>query len=138
MLKIMIMCLGGFSSSALAAQLENEVREKGMDDQVQFIFPKYGARSVEKEGDGLDIVMLCPHMAVYADKLVKAYPHIPFYIIPTRLYGMMKAEELIEDAEDAIAGFQETGMNPFHFEGENVAIRVHRTVSHRKFIAQKK
>ena len=137
MLKIMIMCLGGFSSSALAAQLENEVREKGMDDQVQFIFPKYGARSVEKEGDGLDIVMLCPHMAVYADKLVKAYPHIPFYIIPTRLYGMMKAEELIEDAEDAIAGFQETGMNPFHFEGENVAIRVHRTVSHRKFIAQK-
>ena len=138
MLKIMIMCLGGFSSSALAAQLENEAREKGMDDQVQFIFPKYGARSVETEGKDLDIVMLCPHMAVYADKLVKAYPHMPFYIIPTRLYGMMKAEELIEDAEDAIAGFQETGMNPFHFEGENVAIRVHRTVSHRKFIAQKK
>ena len=82
--------------------------------------------------------MLCPHMAIYADKLAKAYPQIPFYIIPTRLYGMMKAEELIEDAEDVIAGFKETGMNPFHFEGEAVAIRVHRTVSHRKFTARKK
>ena len=49
----------------------------------------------------------------------------------------MAAEEFIEDAEDAIAGWKETGMNPFHFEGEQTAIRVMRTVSHRKWLAKK-
>ena len=67
-------------------------------------------------------------------KLAAQYPDKPFYVIPTRLYGLMAAEEFIEDAEDAIEGWKETGMNPFHFEGEETAIRVMRTVSHRKWL----
>ena len=49
----------------------------------------------------------------------------------------MAAEEFYEDAQDAIEGWKKTGMNPFHFEGEQTAIRVMRTVSHRKWMKQK-
>jgi PTS system cellobiose-specific IIB component len=136
MLRIMIKCLGGFSSSGLVNQLNNEVKEKGMEDKVKFIFPRFGQHKLDLSSEPVDIVMLCPHMAIYAKSLAEANPDTPFYIMPTRLYGMMQAEELYEDAEDVIKGFKETGMNPFHFEGEEVAIRVKRAVSHRKFIAE--
>ena len=85
----------------------------------------------------VDIVMLCPHLAHNAKDLAAKYPDKPFYVIPTRLYGLMSAEDFYEDAQDAIAGWKETGMNPFHFEGEQTAIRVMRTVSHRKAMAKK-
>ena len=68
----------------------------------------------------------------------RRYPDVPFYVIPTRLYGLMSAEDFMQDAEDAIAGWKETGMNPFTFEGEKTAIRVMRTVSHRKWLAKNK
>jgi PTS system cellobiose-specific IIB component len=49
----------------------------------------------------------------------------------------MSAVDFYEDAQDAIEGWKETGMNPFHFEGEQTAIKVMRTVSHRKYMASK-
>ena len=114
------------------------VKEKGMEDKVKFIFPRFGQHKLDLSSEPVDIVMLCPHMAIYAKSLAEANPDTPFYIMPTRLYGMMQAEELYEDAEDVIKGFKETGMNPFHFEGEKTAIRVMRTVSHRKWLAKNK
>lgn len=133
MMKVMVMCLGGFSSSALVNHLNQEAKEKGLDTQVEFLFPRSGRNRFDPDNMP-DLVMLCPHMAMYAKQLVSAHPDIPFYIIPTRLYGMMAAEELFEDAEDVMAGWKETGMNPFHFEGEAVAIRIKRSVSHRKWL----
>jgi hypothetical protein len=44
----------------------------------------------------------------------------------------------MEDAEDALAGWKETGRNPFYFDGEENAVRNMRTVSHRKHIANQK
>lgn len=136
MLKIMVTCGGGFSSSALVTHLNNEAKEKGLN--AEFVYKPFDFGGIGGLVDEVDIVMLCPHLAHNAKQLVQKYPGKPFYVIPTRLYGLMAAEEFIEDAEDAIRGWKETGMNPFHFEGEDHAIRVMRTVSHRKYTAKKK
>ena len=137
MLKIMITCGGGFSSSALVTHLNQETKEKGLQDRATFIFKPYDFGGIGDKVSEVDIVMLCPHLAHQSKQLAAQYPDTPFYVIPTRLYGLMAAEEFIEDAEDAIEGWKETGMNPFHFEGEQTAIRVMRTVSHRKWMAKK-
>ena len=138
MLKIMIACGGGFSSSALVTHLNKDAAEKNLD--VEFFYKPFDFGGIGKGGtvENADIVMLCPHLSHEAGKLAQANPDTPFYVIPTRLYGLMSAEDFMEDAEDAIAGWKETGMNPFTFEGEKTAIRVMRTVSHRKWLEKNK
>ena len=139
MLNIMITCGAGFSSSALVTQLNKDAQEKNLDVKFEYMpFDFGGLRSESGTIEGVEIVMLCPHLQHEAKKLAAAYPDVPFYVIPTRLYGLMSAEDFMEDAEDAIAGWKETGMNPFTFEGEKTAIRVMRTVSHRKWLAKNK
>lgn len=135
-MRIMITCGGGFSSSALVTQLNKSAAEKGLGDEVEFVYKPFDFGGIGGLVDTVDIVMLCPHLAHNARQLAEKYPQKPFYVIPTRLYGLMAAEEFYEDAQDAIAGWKETGMNPYYFEGEKVAIRVMRTVSHRKWLKQ--
>ncbi|MDO4415670.1 MAG: hypothetical protein Q4C20_11400 [Erysipelotrichaceae bacterium] len=137
MLRIMVTCGGGFSSSALVTHLNNDAKEKGFADEVEFVYKPFDFGGIGGLVNEVDIVMLCPHLAHNAKDLAAKYPNKPFYVIPTRLYGLMSAEDFYEDAQDAIAGWKETGMNPFHFEGEQTAIRVMRTVSHRKAMAKK-
>ncbi|MBR3349837.1 MAG: hypothetical protein IKG55_07160 [Solobacterium sp.] len=136
MLKIMITCGAGFSSSALVNHLNKDAKEKGLD--VEFVFRPFDFGGIGDMVNNVDIVMLCPHLAHNARDLAAKYPNVPFYVIPTRLYGMMATEAFFEDAEDVIAEWKETGMNPFHFPGEQTAIFVKRTVSHRRYIAAQK
>ena len=136
MLNIMITCGAGFSSSALVTQLNKDAKEKNLDVHYEYKPFDFGGIG-GKDGtiEGVEIVMLCPHLQHESKKLAAAYPNVPFYVIPTRLYGLMSAEDFMQDAEDAIAGWKETGKNPFTFDGEEMAIRVMRTVSHRKWLA---
>ncbi len=142
MLNIMVTCGAGFSSSTLVTHLNKEAKEKGLDDRAYFFYCPFdfgfGKDTVGSSIDDADVVFLCPHLQHNSKMLAKQFPDTPFYVIPTRLYGLMAAEEYIEDAEDVVAGFKETGMNPFHFEGEERAISNLRTVSHRKYIQEKK
>ena len=58
MLKILICCGGGFSSSALAAHMEKEVQEKHLSDVASFEFVPFLHLKDRKEP--YDIAMLCP------------------------------------------------------------------------------
>ena len=138
MLKIMITCGGGFSSSALVTQLNKNLKEKGLDGKAEFIFCPYDFGGIGGTVGSVDIVMLCPHLAHNAKALAEQYPDTPFYVIPTRLYGLMNGETFLEDAEDVIAAWKETGMNPYHFDGEEKAIFIKRTISHRKWLEAQK
>lgn len=134
----MITCGGGFSSSGLVNHLKEQAKEKHLDDKVNFVFRPFDFGGLGDKVYDVDLVMLCPHLRFQAKQLVEEYPNTPFYMIPTRLYGLIDAEEFYEDAIDAIAGFKETGRNPFYFDGEENPVTNYRTVSHRKWLAQNK
>ena len=136
MLTIMITCRGGFSSSYISAVLNRQLKEKGLDDKVHFLYKPYEQYKNCDRIDEADIIFLSTRLQYVSGKLAEKYPEKPFYVIPTRMYGLVNAEDYIEDAEDVIAAFRETGKNPFCFEGEKRAIRNYRTVSHRKWIAK--
>lgn len=131
MLRIAICCGGGLSSSALANHLEQEVRKNHLEDQVQFIFQPF--RFVKDVEEKCDIAMLCPHLEWASAKAAETFSK-PMYIIPPRLYGLMDVTSFIEDAEDIIAMAKETGVGRvLHFPGEEKAIRITRTTSHRRW-----
>ncbi len=137
MIHIMVTCGGGFSSSALVTHLNKTAKEQGLDTRADFVFCPIDFGGIGEMVKKVDIVFLCPHLQFQSKDLAKKYPDTPFYVIPTRMYGLMNAEEYIEDAEDILATWKDVGRNPFYFDGEERAIRTMRTVSHRKAMAAK-
>lgn len=136
MLKILICCGGGFSSSALAAHLEKEVQEKNLQDRASFEFVPFIHLKDRKEP--YDIAMLCPHLQSEMFRLKTAVYPSPLYFIPPRLYGLMNAECFIEDAEDILAIWKENPSTVALFPDEPRPLAVRRMTSHRRWLDAQK
>lgn len=130
MIRIMICCGGGFSSSALAVKVQKEIKEKGLEDKVFMDFCPF---TLSKERlDEFDVIMCCPHLKYtipeYNQKYIKN--RIPVYVLPPKMYGTMIVEELYQDAIDILAAFKEKPQNPFYFPGEENILKVTRTCAY--------
>jgi PTS system cellobiose-specific IIB component len=131
MLRIAVCCGGGFSSSALAAHLEKETKEKELGDRASFVFVPID-HLLDRMSE-IDIAMVCPHMEWKVRRDAAKYS-IPVCIIPPRLYGLMPALDFIEDAED-LNELWENGMkNMVTFKEEPRPLSVKRTTSHRRWL----
>lgn len=130
MIRLLICCAGGFSSSALAEKAKKEVIEKHMEDKISVAFSPFSMAAREL-GD-YDIMMVCPHQKYqikqYNDKYVK--DKIPIYLIPPRLYGTMAIEEVYQDAKDLLEIFKENPHNPCHFPDEDDVMKIKRNVAY--------
>ena len=153
MLRILICCGGGFSSSALMNQLNRDAKLKGIDEKAKFIFCPFtmvkemrehrGGRANlftmfnADEADDYDVAMLCPHL-VHKLKEVEGYFEHPLYVIPPKLYGLMDPEAFLEDAEDVLEIWKNNGgkTNWITFEEEPVPMRIRRTTSHRRWLQE--
>ena len=133
MLKILICCSGGFSSSALAKHLENEVKSKHLEERASFEFMPF--IHLKDRTEPYDIAMLCPHLQSEMISIGKNghYPS-PLYYIPPRLYGLMNAECFIEDAEDIIAIWKQHPTTVVTFPDEPRPLAVRRMTSHRRWL----
>ena len=133
MLRIAICCGGGFSSSALAAHLEQEVKAKNLSERASFIFIPI-SKLVARQGE-VDVAMVCPHMEwKVRDDSKKGLYNIPVTIIPPRLYGLMPADDFMDDAEDIVELWNKGGKNMMTFDDEPRPLAVKRTVSHRRWL----
>lgn len=125
MLRILLCCGGGFSSSYLSVKMKDAIEKENLQDEVQIDF--YPFKLVSEKIDDYDIVMCCPHLNFEMKRYVKeTNPSIPFYLLPPRMYGLMIFDELYQDAKDVIKGYHETHMNPFHFPGEENNLKIER------------
>jgi hypothetical protein len=79
--------------------------------------------------------MACPHTEwkVKEDSKKGLY-HIPVTIIPPRLYGLMPADDFVDDAEDILELWKQGGTNMMTFPDEPRPLAVRRTVSHRRWL----
>lgn len=129
MLKIGIVCGGGFSSSYLAQKLQKECEEKGFSDRASFIFiPELHLLDRQNE---IDIAMVCPHMEWNVNHIKEQFT-IPVTIIPPRLYGLMPVRDFVEDAEDIMELWKKGKKNIVTFEDEPRPLAVKRVTSHRR------
>ncbi len=134
MIKILISCGAGMSSSFLTQKLQAACEEKGWSDRYSFDFYPLEAAQVDapKVVEQYDIVMACPHLRLFVKKLCENNDlHTPIYILPPQMYGTMILEEVVTDAEDVIAGFKEDHMNPWHFPGEDQPLKIRRKTAYR-------
>lgn len=130
MIKILLCCGGGFSSSAIATRMQKEIVEKGYEDQYSIEFLPFGLGL--KELDRFDVVILCPHLKVELDKAIKNMDiDKPMYLLPPKMYGLMKFDEIIVDVEDVIKMYNDNPTVPVKFPGEDNLLRITRGVAYR-------
>ena len=131
MLRIAVCCLGGGSSFFVTHHLMQEGRAHDFGDRADFKFIAFGALASHQ--DSFDIAMICPHQEYEIKRNPAAY-RIPVYVIPMVLYGLMSAEDLIEDAEDLMEVWAAGVENPVTFPGEPRSMTCGRKISHRKML----
>jgi len=132
MLRILLCCGGGFSSSALSTKIEKEIIENNLQDEYYIEFSPF-MLSTNRISE-FDIIVCCPHLRLEVSKLVKeSNPDIPIYILPPRMYGVINFKDLVMDAEDVIELYKQTKTNPVHFPGEESTLRISRNVAYRKY-----
>ena len=140
MIRILLCCGGGFSSSAIATRMEKEIKEKQLIGfevaPVLFalacsnMFLPFGLGL--KELDRFDVVILCPHLKVELDRALKNQTiDKPLYLLPPKMYGLMKFDEIIVDIEDVMKMYQENPVVPVKFPGEDNLLRITRGVAYR-------
>lgn len=149
MLRIAICCGGGFSSSTMAAHLNRQLEEKGLQDEVSLQFIPFSALWGESAAfisgnraerqDEVDVCLCCPHLEYPAkDAAKKGKLRIPVFILPMRLYGQIDIEGAIEEAEDVLELWKQGTPNPVVFPDEPRSMTATRNVSHRRWLAKQK
>ncbi len=133
MVKILICCLGGFSSSAMVRKVKNEIIENNLQDKMLVEFNPFSTSY--KIFKDYDVIMVCPHTRYEVAGFLKKHNEvdIPIYVLPPKMYGQMNAEELYIDAVDIINGYKESKINPWHFPGEDEIMIVKRCGSYRNY-----
>ena len=133
MIRILICCLGGFSSGAMVNKIKNEIIKNNLQDKMYVDFSPFS--NAKKLFHKYDVIMVCPHMRYEVQGFVKNQDDldIPIYVIPPKMYGLMNAKEIYIDAEDIIKGYNKCRVNPWHFQGEENALYIKRACSNRNY-----
>jgi len=125
MLKILLCCGGGFSSSYIMTRVQKQIEEEHMEDEVSIDFSPF--KTMDEVYKGKDIIVCCPHLEMEI-KLKKDLGKIdvPMYLLPPKMYGNLSIKDLLQDCHDIIDLWNENPVNPVHFPGEDKVMKIHR------------
>lgn len=97
-MKWMLCCFAGMTTSILGAKLEEEARGRGLDVEVK-VFPIAEAESAM---DGMQAILLGPHVKYMVEELAKSAGDTPIYVIPPQDFGMMNTKKIVDAVLEAI------------------------------------
>ncbi len=128
MLRIAICCGEGFASGFLAKRMNTLAKKEKLSDVAEFSFIPF-SQLYDRQSEA-DVALLMPNEETRARADKREYD-IPMYILPYKVVSMVKARDLIEDAEDImeLAG-NKGGIHCF--PGEERTALINRMKSHRQ------
>lgn len=98
MIRIMLCCASGMSTSLLVEKMKKAATEKGIDARIWAI----GANEVKENADKADVILLGPQVK-YAQKSIIADANgIPVASIGIKEYGMMNGRAVLEQALELV------------------------------------
>ena len=136
MLRVVICCGAGMSSSFLCQRLQNETKARGLENEVSFDFFCFemGINSAQEVLKNYDVAMCCPHLNLDIQRFFKKYDtDCAMYVFPPKMYGTLPYDEVLLDARDVYEEYQKTKMKPFHFPGEDHPLKIKRGVAYRNW-----
>ena len=96
MIKIMLACSAGMSTSLLVTKMQEAAKEKGVDCEIWAI----SEVNLQSEIEKCDVLLLGPQVRYILSKAkALADPHgIPVEVINMMDYGMMKGDKILDFA----------------------------------------
>lgn len=102
MIKILLACNAGMSTSLLVTRMEAAAAKKGQEVEIKAV----GVTEAEKILQNWDIVLLGPQVRHQIKILTdRAENKLPVKVIDMRDYGLMNGEKVLQDAFDTIEQF---------------------------------
>ncbi len=132
MVKILLCCGGGFSSSVLANAIKKGIIDNKLEKNfsIEFLPIDLGMQRMSD----YNIMICCPHLLYNAKKIINnATASIPIYFLPPKMYGAVDFKELALDIEDILEIYKKTKTNPVHFPGEENTMTIPRFISYRNY-----
>lgn len=98
MVRIMLCCASGMSTSLLVEKMKKAAKEQGIEVDIWAV----GANEVKANANKTDIILLGPQVK-YAQKQIEAdAPNVPVANIGMREYGMMNGAAVLQQALELI------------------------------------
>lgn len=97
MIKILLACNAGMSTSLLVENMKKAAQEKAIEIEIKAV----GASSVRVEmlkEQGWQVVLLGPQVRYELKRIQKAAELIPVDVIDTRDYGLMNGKSVLDKA----------------------------------------
>lgn len=94
MVKVLLVCNAGMSTSMLVAKMEKAAVEKGIELVIQAL----PLTEAEKQLNDWDVVMLGPQVRHNLKGLQAKSTGVPIAVIDMRDYGLMNGEKVLEAA----------------------------------------
>ena len=95
MIRIMLACAGGMSTSLLMNKMKEEADNRGLEVSVEAI----GEKTLEQHLGEFDVLLLGPQIRYVIPNVKKILAgKIPFDVIDMRDYGLMNGEKVLAAA----------------------------------------
>ncbi len=94
MKNIVLFCAAGMSTSLLVTKMQEAAKNQNCDCQIA----AYSLNELTEKGKDADVILLGPQVRYQIDKVKSAYPDKPVEVIDISLYGMMKGQEVLNNA----------------------------------------
>ena len=104
MLRVMLLCSAGMSTSLLVTKMEAAARNMGMEIEI-FAVPEIEAK---QNFESVDIVLLAPQVRFLFNKLKQELEPmgVPIAVIDGMTYGLMKGEVVMKQVMELIGDKQ--------------------------------
>ncbi len=101
MIKILLTCSAGMSTSRLEANMNQYIKEANLDYEVKALAAPAAKQSFAK-GEKWDVVLLGPQVSYMKDDFTNIIGNAVLNIIPAAIYAMVQGKETIELAMSSL------------------------------------
>lgn len=99
MKRILLMCMGGFSTGMLMEKMKTAAEMRGEEVEIKAI----AASGLADHIADYDCLLIAPQISYMENEVATKYPDFPYYLIEPVDYGRLNGEKVLNEALSLIA-----------------------------------
>lgn len=98
MVKVVLFCAVGMSTSLLVNRMKEAAQKEGLDWEIE----AHSISKAQQEGTGADIILLGPQVRHQLEAIKGQCPGVPVIVIDMVAYGTLDGKKVIAQVKDTL------------------------------------